>query len=400
MALFRGMIVLLIFWQPVIGWHLAWGGEVVLGHAPLISAQAALQSGAYDQAVKLFTHYLSGAERDPVVRQEALEGRCTALYKQSLVEQKVQLAQQAIADCSELIRLNGQQVRGWRLRGVVRMVTGRLEKALINFNQALLQDGADVASLRYRGMTYAGLGQIAKAKADFAAALRLDPDDAWSYFNQGLLLGRSGQMVAAQASFLEFVRLRGAKGVEMLTALKQDKTENGAVRQVADDVLKQKIATLGGSMTPAPVETAVVAPVEAALVEEASKPPAVAPVEAAVVEAVTQNASFGPPDAVERPTDVFVASRLVPVDDRPSTPLPLQEYVFKVGSYQDRGNVQDTLKSLVALKVPMYEEEAEVGGRMFYRIWAGPFGDVTTARTAYQQVTQLPGQEPEPIRLR
>ncbi|MBF0296533.1 MAG: SPOR domain-containing protein [Magnetococcales bacterium] len=285
---------------------------------------------------------------------EALAARCQTLLKQSLTEKRAELARLAIADCSESIRLQPGNAKVWRLRGTARLLTGNQEKALLNFDRALQLDSGDALARRYRGLAHLIAGHATEAQADFQAALTLDPDQAWNHFNRGLLLGRAGQGGEAETEFFQFVRLRGAKAVEFLNLLLREHPENDVVRKAIEAVL---------SKTPP------------------TPPPAVTQSEAAPAPA--------PPAApAAQPAPVKVAT------------TPGREFVFKMGSYQERSNAEGLIRKLADLALPMYTEEIEIGGRVFHRVWVGPFADEAAARDASEQIAKQPGLQPEPVRTR
>lgn len=343
-------IVLLMVFMVVTKVHAAQGvGEL------LALGQEALLGQKFAQASQTFAQILANRSVSAGERFTALEGRCTALFKQSLVANQVDLARQAVADCSEAIRLNAKKGSVWRLRGLARLVTGQAEKALINFNRALQLEPGDAVSLRNRGIAYLGLGRLAEADVDFNAALRLDTDQAWNRFNRGLLLGRSGQIPEAKADLREFVQLRGAKAIEVLALLLQDKQEKSGVRVAAEAVLQENVLAMA---TAVPKEEEKLEPVAVQ-----SAPVAVTPV-------------------------------------APSISSPGKEYLFRVGSYQDQDNAAQIKRSIESMGLPMFEEEIKVDGRHFYRIWVGPFDEAAKAQAAFEKVSRLPGQFPEAVHLR
>ncbi|MEO5334194.1 MAG: SPOR domain-containing protein [Magnetococcus sp. YQC-5] len=390
-----------IWWLHLVLWLVSRVGYAAGEEAVLAAGQAALDARRYEQAVVLFGQVLHGRDLGVVVRQAALEGRCAALCKQSLLEKKPDLARLAVADCSEVLRLNGGKSLIWRLRGIARLVVGEPEKALINFNYAVQLDPTDPVNLRNRGVVYLGLGRHAEADDDFASALRLDSEQAWNHFNRGVLFGRQGRVAEAEAELGEFVRLRGAKAMEFLPLVLQDPMEKSEVRAAVDAVLRKSLSGASVAETPPSLPVKTVSPVTVTVPSVTVKPPAaVSSVTVQPPAAVTSS-----PAAVTSPPVVIQTSSVSPVVVSPAqklvpNPSGLKEYVFKIGSFQDRGNAEATLQALTVLAVPMYQEDAEVGGRMFYRVWVGPFNDEASARAALERAAKLPGQHPEPVRLR
>ncbi|MBF0340484.1 MAG: SPOR domain-containing protein [Magnetococcales bacterium] len=345
-------------------WGLVWlvwtGNPLVAETAPdpLEAGRVALRAGQLEEAVEAFTRMLNtdaGREGTGERRLGALEGRCDALTRQALLQKRVEPALRAVEDCSAALREQANLGRVWRLRGLARLAAGQPEQALINFNHALRLDPADGVALRNRGVVLLGLGRLAEAEGDFQRAGRIDPDQAWHHFNRGVVHARNHRNNEAVDAWKEFLRLRGVKGREWLELV---------ARQGGDPELKRLLDTLdrpeAAPAVSAPMpETPVPAPVAA--------PPA-APV----------------------------------VEPAPARSVPVQSggFEFRLGSFQDRSNLDATLKALHGLGFPVREEEVTVGDRLFYRLVAGPFATEESARQAMERAARVPNVHPESVRSR
>ncbi len=82
----------------------------------------------------------------------------------------------AAADFGEVIKLAPADARGWRNRGVIRMLKGANKDALADYDKALKYDPSDAYSWNNRGMAKRRLGDKKGAVADFRKALELQPN--------------------------------------------------------------------------------------------------------------------------------------------------------------------------------------------------------------------------------
>ncbi|MBF0271636.1 MAG: SPOR domain-containing protein [Magnetococcales bacterium] len=434
----------------------AWAGEPVGGDGadPLETGRALSRAGAHARAVEAFTQVLQGKDRGPERRLGALEGRCEALTRQSLLEKRGELALRAVEDCSERLRSESGVARIWRLRGLARLAAGQPEQALINFNHALRLEPDDRLTLRDRGVVLLGLGRLAEAEGDFQRVARLDPDQAWNHFNRGLVLARNGRVAEAAEAWRAFVRVRGEGSREWLAQVvarpggdpdsrrvfeAMERTEPaGDSPQGRGDPASTAAATASPSATPAATPTATatsspsppssgaapaasvsVTPAATATASSSSSPApspssSATPSETPAASAAASPASAGTPAPSPAPPSAVAASegtgknKLPPGGVAPSATAPTKTtlpasangYEVRLGSFQDRGNLEATVRSLSRLGLTAREEEVTVGERLFYRLVAGPFADEAEARSVMERAAKLPGVHPEPVRAR
>src|SRR4029077_15925862 len=81
----------------------------------------------------------------------------------------------AAADYGMAIKLDPQDARGWRNRGLIRLFKNDYRGGIADYNEALKYDPQDVRSWNNRGQAKMRLGDKKGAIADFRKALELEP---------------------------------------------------------------------------------------------------------------------------------------------------------------------------------------------------------------------------------
>lgn len=100
-----------------------------LMHDLLGDAAMAVEEGQYEKAVSLLSHGLIISQDDPQMRAMLFSKRAAAKYK---ADQLVD----ALADCSEAIKLNPNDVKALRIDGLIKNKLGDTEGALTILNRA------------------------------------------------------------------------------------------------------------------------------------------------------------------------------------------------------------------------------------------------------------------------
>jgi tetratricopeptide (TPR) repeat protein len=95
---------------------------------------------------------------------------------------------QAIADCSEVIRVNTNDFYAYRIRGAAYTERGSHVKALADLNEALRIDPKDSGAFANRGLVHFRQGDYRQALADCNQAVQLDPDNAIAHNNLAWIL--------------------------------------------------------------------------------------------------------------------------------------------------------------------------------------------------------------------
>src|SRR5262249_33235616 len=81
----------------------------------------------------------------------------------------------AADDYGEAIRLVPTDARGWRNRGMIRLIQGDNRGGIANYDKALQYEPSDAVSWNNRGQARMRLGDKQGAIADFRKALELRP---------------------------------------------------------------------------------------------------------------------------------------------------------------------------------------------------------------------------------
>ncbi|MBF0164076.1 MAG: SPOR domain-containing protein [Magnetococcales bacterium] len=422
----------------VLGLHgrgVVWAGAPTgAAPEPLESARAELRAGRHESAIDGFKRILTTGEPTLERRLAALEGLCEAQTRIALAQKRPEVATRAIEACSAALHIESGVARLWRLRGLARLAAGQPEQALINFNHALRLDPADAIALRHRGLVQLGLGRNSEADTDFQRAARLDPDQAWHAFNRGLLAARGGKIAEAVEAWHAFEQARGPAGREWLAFVARrdggdadarrvveamqrgDGTREPTKKEVATEPLKKEPVAEPKPLT----ETAPEPAKKAVVIEPPKKEPVAEPAKKEVAPASSKKEPVAEPAkkevAPEPPKKEPVAEPAKKeVAPEPPKKEPVAEplkkeiasvvgkgggYEFRLGSFQDRGNLESTLRALQGAGLTVREEMVMVGDKRFYRLTAGPFANEEEAKAAQEKATKVPGVRPEAVRPR
>ncbi len=113
----------------------------------------------------------------------------------------------AIADFSEVIRLDPKHPRGHLWRALAATLDGRLAEALADYTEAIRLRPDDALAFAARARAHHDLGNYAEALADYTEAIRLRPGDASALHRRGLVRYHAGDYAGAVADFTEVIRL-------------------------------------------------------------------------------------------------------------------------------------------------------------------------------------------------
>jgi tetratricopeptide (TPR) repeat protein len=128
----------------------------------------------------------------------------------------------AIADYSVIVDKAPDDARGWRNRGLVRLMKDDAAGAIADYDKAIRRDPNDAYSYNNRGMALLLAQQIDRAIADFDAALRLDAKPNMHAF-RGDALRLKGDRAGAIAAYRAALALQpdnehAREGLEQLGA--------------------------------------------------------------------------------------------------------------------------------------------------------------------------------------
>ncbi len=81
----------------------------------------------------------------------------------------------AESDYAEVVRIAPTDARGWRNRGLIRLMKEDFSAAIADYDKALEYDAKDAASWNNRGVAKRESGDRNGAIADFQKALQINP---------------------------------------------------------------------------------------------------------------------------------------------------------------------------------------------------------------------------------
>src|SRR5690606_36125451 len=106
---------------------------------------------------------------------EIAPGAYNVLLRRGNVWRDMEQLDKAEADYARVIELLPNDARGWRNRGLIRLMKGDTKTAVADYDKAITFDLNDAISLNNRGFAKRKLGNTKGAIEDFRAALKLQP---------------------------------------------------------------------------------------------------------------------------------------------------------------------------------------------------------------------------------
>jgi tetratricopeptide (TPR) repeat protein len=107
----------------------------------------------------------------------------------------------AIADYSEMIRLDPRNAHAYDQRGFSYNQKGDYDRAIVDLNEAIRLDPKFVKAYNNRGFAYFIKGSYDSAITDFSEMIRLDSKDPATYLNRGFAYEEKGELQLALADF-------------------------------------------------------------------------------------------------------------------------------------------------------------------------------------------------------
>ena len=104
---------------------------------------------------------------------------------------------------------------------MVQALSGKLDKAIVDFNQAIKLKPRNAVAFYNRGVTYARKRQYDKAIADFSEAIKLNPRHPNAYRNRGIAYALKKQFNKALEDLQKAQRLGVRVNPKILDQLKQ-----------------------------------------------------------------------------------------------------------------------------------------------------------------------------------
>jgi len=152
---------------------------------------------------------VEGAKADEaeVLRRIAVPSDAEQFEARCFVLRQSDKADEAIADCTEAIRLDPQFAIAYINRGSAYEMKGDVARSMADYTEAVRINPQYVAGYYVRGLSYHRKGEYDRAVADHTEAIRLNPQFAWAYINRGECYGEKGEYDRAIEDFDEAIRL-------------------------------------------------------------------------------------------------------------------------------------------------------------------------------------------------
>src|SRR5215510_8072438 len=169
----------------------------------LLAAPVGAQTLADELAARIqaCTRAVEAAQDNDELRVEALLQR-GVLYELSGDDEA------AIADYSEIIKLDPTSAVAHFNRGNVRDRLGEQDLAIKDYTEAIRLDPSDPDMFNNRGQVYDSRGEFDLAIADYSEAIRLDRTSGRAYYNRGLAYFSKGELKSALPDFDRAVNLQ------------------------------------------------------------------------------------------------------------------------------------------------------------------------------------------------
>ncbi|GBU28616.1 hypothetical protein R84B8_02176 [Treponema sp. R8-4-B8] len=113
----------------------------------------------------------------------------------------------AIADYTQSIALNPNNLNVYYNRGAAYYAKGELDKAIADYTQVIALNPKDADAYIYRGVMYTAKGELDRAIADYTQAIALNPKLAEAYYNRGEAYFYKGELDRAIADYTQAITL-------------------------------------------------------------------------------------------------------------------------------------------------------------------------------------------------
>ena len=107
---------------------------------------------------------------------------CSTVIYADKADEPYNSPQKTLEDINQAIRLDPDNAKLYRHRGIALKKLGQFNQALVDFSRAIQLNPNDAGSYNERGKTYSKLGQFVRAVKDYDRALGLDPDNAKHFY--------------------------------------------------------------------------------------------------------------------------------------------------------------------------------------------------------------------------
>ncbi|HEY9127039.1 MAG TPA: tetratricopeptide repeat protein [Acidobacteriaceae bacterium] len=163
-------------------------------------AQAQCSSKNADTSISGCTAILSSGKADKGQQEFAHFQRATAYARKGAFDS-------AIADDTEVIRINPRQYMAWNQRGALFEQKGELDPAIADFTQAI-QLAPEMSAARFnRSEAYSKKGDYAAAIDDLSAVVQREPKNSVAWNNRCYFRAIAGHLDAALADCNQSLKL-------------------------------------------------------------------------------------------------------------------------------------------------------------------------------------------------
>src|SRR5262247_2838564 len=198
-------------WGKTVGMRIIASALLLVGLATASAAQTVAdelatcksEGGDLKARLQACTRALEGAADNEELRVEALLQR--GVLAELWGDQEA-----ALADYSEIIKLDPSNAIAHFNRGNVRDRLGQQELAIQDYTAAIRLDPSDPDVFNNRGQVYDSRGEFDLAIADYSEAITLDATSSRPYYNRGLSYFSKGEFSAAMADFDRAIGLQPA----------------------------------------------------------------------------------------------------------------------------------------------------------------------------------------------
>ncbi|MBK1987777.1 tetratricopeptide repeat protein [Sphaerospermopsis aphanizomenoides BCCUSP55] len=114
---------------------------------------------------------------------------------------------QAIADFTQVIKINFQFTRAYYNRGVIYYEQGKIDSAIQDFTQAIAINPQYAKAYYYRGTIYGNQGKIDSAIQDFTQAIIINPQYTQAYYDRGIAYSEQEKVDLAIADFTQVIKI-------------------------------------------------------------------------------------------------------------------------------------------------------------------------------------------------
>jgi len=137
----------------------------------------------YDSALREFTELIrltsSLRMKSPSANSSSLDRALASAYgARAVVYFETRDYDRGIADCTESIKLDGNNERTFHLRGEIYLRKENWDLAIADFTQAIKINQKSINAFFYRGNAYYFKGDYNRAIADWEEVLKLEPNHA------------------------------------------------------------------------------------------------------------------------------------------------------------------------------------------------------------------------------